>query len=71
VVEVSWDAGFPELGIWSRPDAALLCIEPWHGMTSPIDFDGAFADKPGVMLIPPGESRSAIHAIRVSDGLTQ
>jgi len=31
-VTVSWDSGFPNLGIWSRPDAALLCIEPWHGM---------------------------------------
>ena len=56
-VTVSWDSGFPNLGIWSRPDAGLLCIEPWHGMASPVGFDGAFADKPGVMLIPPGERR--------------
>jgi galactose mutarotase-like enzyme len=67
VVEVSWDAGFPELGIWSRPDAALLCIEPWHGMTSPVDFDGEFTSKPGVMLIPQGQARSARHTIRVTE----
>jgi galactose mutarotase-like enzyme len=64
-VTVSWDSGFPNLGIWSRPDAALLCIEPWHGMASPVGFDGEFTAKPGVMLIPPGERRRAVHRIAV------
>ena len=64
-VTVSWDSGFPNLGIWSRPDAALLCIEPWHGMASPEGFDGTFTDKPGLILIPPGERRRAVHRIAV------
>lgn len=64
-VTVGWDSGFPNLGIWSRPDAALLCIEPWHGMASPAGWDGAFQAKPGLMLIPPGERRRAVHWIRV------
>ena len=64
-VTVGWDSGFPNLGIWSRPDAALLCIEPWHGMASPEGFDGAFIDKPGLMHIPPGERRRAVHRIAV------
>lgn len=64
-VTVGWDSGFPNLGIWSRPDAALLCIEPWHGMASPEGFDGDFADKPGLMLIPPGERRRAVMRIAV------
>ena len=66
VVKVSWDAGFPHLGIWARPDAALLCIEPWHGMSSPEAFDGDFIDKPGLMLIPPGASRQATHSIAIA-----
>lgn len=64
-VTVSWDSGFPNLGIWSRPDAALLCIEPWHGMASPEGWDGAFMDKPGIMHIPPGERRRAVHRIAI------
>jgi len=64
-VTVSWDSGFPNLGIWSRPDAALLCIEPWHGMASPEGWDGEFSQKPGLMHIPPGEQRCAVHRIRV------
>ena len=63
-IEVGWD-GFPELGIWTRPGVDLLCIEPWHGMASPVGFDGAFVEKPGIFLLPPGEARSAVHRIRV------
>ncbi|WP_158743816.1 aldose 1-epimerase family protein [Acidisphaera sp. L21] len=64
---VAWE-GFQQLGIWSRADADFLCIEPWKGMASPADFDGEFVDKPWLMLIPPGESRSAIHRMTVQPG---
>ena len=57
-ITFAWD-GFPQLGIWSKPSGApFLCIEPWHGYASPVDFDGEFADKPGVMQIVKGETRS-------------
>jgi galactose mutarotase-like enzyme len=65
-IELAWD-GFPQLGIWSPPGGAdFLCIEPWHGTASPEDFDGEIIDKPGMMLIPPGGSRSATHSVRIS-----
>lgn len=65
-VEVSWD-GFPQLGIWSPPTGVdLLCIEPWSGYASPIDFDGEITDKPGMLLIPPGGVRAATHSIRIT-----
>jgi galactose mutarotase-like enzyme len=64
-LEVSWE-GFPQLGIWSKPgDAPFLCIEPWHGFADPIDFDGEFPDKPGLMHIPPGEARELRYTIGV------
>jgi len=64
-LEVSWE-GFRQLGIWSKPDdAPFLCIEPWHGFASPVDFDGEFTDKPGLMHIPPGETRSLRYTIGV------
>jgi len=65
-VTVAWDSGFPNLGIWSRADADLLCIEPWHGMASPAGFDGDIMDKPGIMHIPPGEMRRAVHRIAIA-----
>jgi len=64
-VEVSWQ-GFRELGIWSKPSGApFLCIEPWHGFASPVDFDGDFSDKPGLMHIAQGETRTLSYRIRV------
>lgn len=61
---VTWE-GFEQLGLWSRAGGNFVCIEPWCGMSSPVGFAGEFADKPWLMLIPPGESRSATHRITV------
>jgi galactose mutarotase-like enzyme len=64
-LEISWD-GFRELGIWSKPGGApFLCIEPWRGFASPADFDGEFANKPGLMRIKPGEKRTLGYRIGV------
>lgn len=56
-LELSWE-GFRELGIWMKPGAPFLCIEPWLGTASPIDFDGPFIEKPGIVIISPGEGRA-------------
>jgi galactose mutarotase-like enzyme len=63
-LDVSWE-GFAQLGVWMKPGADFLCIEPWHGYASPIGFDGEFADKPGLLLIPPGKRREAVWRIRL------
>lgn len=48
----------PMLGIWQKPGAAYLCIEPWQGHADPLGFTGDFREKPGVITLPPGEARS-------------
>lgn len=58
-LDIAWD-GLPELGLWSKPGANFLCVEPWGGYASPVDFDGPFEEKPGLSLIPPGATRSAV-----------
>jgi galactose mutarotase-like enzyme len=64
-LEVSWN-GFRQLGIWSKPGGApFLCIEPWRGFASPVDFEGEFADKPGVMQIAPGASQVLSYRIGI------
>jgi galactose mutarotase-like enzyme len=56
--------GFPDtpaLGIWTKPGAAFVCIEPWHGIADPAGFDGELRDKPGVFAVAPhGEKRIAM-----------
>jgi galactose mutarotase-like enzyme len=43
----------PYLGIWTKPGANFICIEPWHGIADPAGFAGDFKAKPGVFLVPP------------------
>jgi galactose mutarotase-like enzyme len=44
----------PMLGIWQKPGARFLCIEPWAGIADPLGFAGDFTEKPGVMTLAPG-----------------
>jgi galactose mutarotase-like enzyme len=55
-IEVSWE-NLPELGVWTKPGAPYLCIEPWQGYSDPQGFTGDFRDKPGVIEVPPGGER--------------
>jgi galactose mutarotase-like enzyme len=50
------DAAF--LGIWTKPKAPFICIEPWRGVADPQGFSGDFRDKPGVFELARGESTS-------------
>lgn len=52
---------FPDatyLGLWSKPGAGFICIEPWRGVADPVDASGALDAKPGMMLIGPGERQA-------------
>lgn len=55
-IEVAFD-GLTLLGVWTKPGAAFICIEPWAGLADPEGFDGDFRDKPGMMEVAPGSSR--------------
>lgn len=42
------------LGIWTKPGANFVCIEPWRGIADPDGFSGDFTVKPGVFMVQPG-----------------
>ncbi|MDX3908321.1 MAG: aldose 1-epimerase family protein [Sphingobium sp.] len=48
----------PWLGLWQKPGAHYLCVEPWAGMADPVGFAGDVWDKPGVIRLAPGDARS-------------
>ena len=48
----------PSLGVWTKPGARFVCVEPWQGHADPEGFSGEFRDKPGVVLVAPGEVRT-------------
>jgi galactose mutarotase-like enzyme len=65
-IRMTWH-GFPQLGVWSKPGAAFLCIEPWYGFASPESFDGEFTDKPGLMHLAPEERRTLKYRISAGE----
>ncbi len=55
------EIGFPDakyLGLWTKPGAPFICIEPWQGITDPSGFAADIFDKPGIFAIAPGDSHS-------------
>jgi len=46
----------PYLGVWTKPGAPYICIEPWHGIADPLGYAGDVRDKPGVFEVAPGSS---------------
>ena len=46
------------LGIWTKPGAPFVCIEPWRGIADPEGFAGDFTTKPGVFSVAPGATES-------------
>jgi galactose mutarotase-like enzyme len=46
----------PMLGIWQKPGARFICIEPWAGIADPAGFAGDFRAKPGVIELEAGAS---------------
>ena len=65
-IAMEWQ-DFPHLGIWTKPGAPFLCIEPWQGHASPLGFDGEFKDKPGTVSLAPGAKRQWRYTIRPFD----
>ena len=48
----------PHLGIWTKPGAPFLCIEPWAGYSSPAEFSGPLTEKRGSVHLAPGETKA-------------
>lgn len=46
--------GWPWLGIWTKPGAPFVCIEPWLGITDSAAVSGELAEKEGLIQLPPG-----------------
>lgn len=47
--------GFPYLGIWSKPNAPFLCLEPWTSTADRVNSNNIFAKKPDMRTLQPKE----------------
>jgi galactose mutarotase-like enzyme len=50
ILKVSYE-DFPDLGIWTPPNAPFICIEPWFGYSDTIDTFGNLFKKEGIQVL--------------------
>jgi galactose mutarotase-like enzyme len=59
--------GFPYLGVWAKPNAHFVCIEPWLGIADSSDSDQNFETKEGIISLPSKETFHASYSIEIKE----
>jgi galactose mutarotase-like enzyme len=65
VLTVSFPA-FPYLGIWAKPAAPFVCIEPWLGCADTEGKPVSIEEKELIQVVAPGETFEAAFSITIS-----
>jgi galactose mutarotase-like enzyme len=63
-VEVSF-ADFNYLGIWAKPNAPFVCIEPWLGISDSIETTKDFTQKEGIQRLEAGKQKMFTYSISI------
>ena len=61
--------GFPFLGIWAKPNAPYVCIEPWIGIADSESTNQQIKDKEGIVTLEPKKSFKATYSITLNRNL--
>jgi galactose mutarotase-like enzyme len=56
---------FNYLGIWAKPNAPFVCIEPWLGIADSVNHNQKFEEKEGILTLPAGKSTQKIYSITI------
>lgn len=61
--------GFPFMGLWSKPGASFVCIEPWYGIADSVESQGNLFEKKGIKVLKPGQKFECAITIEVQHAL--
>ncbi|WP_243472255.1 aldose 1-epimerase family protein [Winogradskyella sp. MH6] len=61
--------GFPFLGIWAKPNAPYVCIEPWIGIADSESTNQQLKDKEGIVTLEPKKLFKATYSITLNRNL--
>lgn len=56
---------FPSLGIWTKPGAPFVCIEPWQGYADNVNSNGRLEDKEGIITLAAGTEASKSFSVEI------
>ena len=65
--EVKFNFKSPLLGIWAKPGAPYVCIEPWWGVNDNYDKKDDLSQKRGIMEIEAGKSETFSWSIEITE----
>lgn len=65
ILTMNYD-GFPYLGIWAKPGAPFVCIEPWQGIADAADTSQEITQKEGIMSLESEEVHKAGYSMNFS-----
>jgi galactose mutarotase-like enzyme len=66
--EIKVNLGAPDIGIWAKPNADYVCIEPWYGYDDPVDSNNILKEKPGIQSLESNKTFTtgySIEAIKI------
>ena len=55
--------GFPYLGIWSKPEAPFVCIEPWFNTADKVNSNGIFEEKEDLIELKPNQEFTSEYSV--------
>lgn len=64
---ISFDFDSPFLGIWAKPNAPYVCIEPWWGVNDDYHKKPDLSQKRGIMALESKESREFTWEVKISE----
>jgi galactose mutarotase-like enzyme len=64
ILSVSY-SDFKDLGIWAKPGAPFVCIEPWLGIADLANTDKEFTTKKGINKLMPSQQFNASYSIEI------
>ena len=56
--------GWPYLGIWSKPGAPFICLEPWQSTADRIHSSNVFVQKPDMIVLEPKQEFEAKFSVQ-------
>jgi galactose mutarotase-like enzyme len=59
--------GFPFLGIWAKPGANYICLEPWCGIADYTNSNQELTEKEGIMSLESGKSFKVSYTIIIEE----
>ena len=65
ILNVSYE-GFENLGIWAKPAAPFVCVEPWLGIADSEDSDQNLKTKEGIIELMPSDKYHAGYTIEIA-----